>query len=332
MSVGEAKRRCRQSMGRASRSLSSILLALMILAPGTLAQDREAIVELPVTWKIGDNYLLERIKVRKQYKGASLQLSGGARTLIDVEVVRKRRDGYVICWTYGKTELLGARVGVAPLVDELSKLVENMRVDLRTDAYGSVVGLENRDEVVSQYRLMIDRFSQVMDRKDPSGAKSANLRAFMARFMNPATVEAFALNEPALFYAASGGAYPLGKPLTYEDSLPNPLGGRPFPSKAQFLLREVDLARNRAVIEWRQTIDPRHATAVLRQTLSAIAERMGRPLPDTLKWPQIRIEDLASYQFDTVTGWPLSIGHTRTSVIGLRRRVDRLTIRVVSGR
>ncbi len=63
------------SVGRASRSLSSILLALMILAPDTVAKDREANVELPVTWKFGENYWLERIKERRQYNGTSLQLS-----------------------------------------------------------------------------------------------------------------------------------------------------------------------------------------------------------------------------------------------------------------
>ncbi len=63
------------SVGRASRSMSSILLALMILAPDTVAKDREANVELPVTWKFGENYWLERIKERRQYNGTSLQLS-----------------------------------------------------------------------------------------------------------------------------------------------------------------------------------------------------------------------------------------------------------------
>lgn len=72
------------SVGRASRSLSSIFLALMILAPDTVAKDREANVELPVTWKFGENYWLERIKERRQYNGTSLQLSGSARTDIDV--------------------------------------------------------------------------------------------------------------------------------------------------------------------------------------------------------------------------------------------------------
>ena len=157
------------------------------------------------------------------------------------------------------------------------------------------------------------------------------MQAGIAPLINPASVEMFALKEPSVFYAASGGSYRLATPQTYEGNLPNPLGGRPFPSKGYFLLREVKPEGDRAVIEGRLSIDPGEATAIIRESMTAMLQRMGRPPPSEQDLPPIQMEDLAHYLFDTRTGWPLSVSYERNIAIGPDRRVERLTIRVVAG-
>ncbi len=317
---------------RGLRVLALVMLGSIVLAAGGHAQDDGTFVDLPADWQGGETYRLELVKQREDYAGPSLQQATEARTLIDVEVLNKREDGFVIRWTFGRTEVKSNSAANAPVLTEMMNLAENLRLDMLTDDFGSVAGLENKDEVAAHYRMTIDRMIRAFKKMGLSSDASAQLQAGVAHLAEPDWVEATALNEPSLFYAASGGQYELGVPLEYEDNLPNPLGGRPFPSKAHFLLLEVNPDDRRAVVEWRQSLDPGTTTAIMRETMTAMAQQMGQPPPADEDLPPIRIEDKARFLFDTETGWPISVSHERNMVLGAQRRIDRMTFRVIAGR
>ena len=317
-------------MGYALRPLLPALFGLTLFAAALHAQASDTVLDLPADWQAGETYRLERVMQREQYQGEAQRLSTTATTRIDVTVLRKLESGYVIRWTYGRTELPGGAAN-DPFVIRMANLTEGMRLDMQTDALGSVTALVNGQEVVAHYRRVMDATLAWMKEKGASDADMAQVRAGAAQLMDPATVELLAVKEPTIFYAASGGTYQLGEPQAYEDLLPNPLGGRPLPSKAHFLLSDLNRAENRALVEWRQTIDPDQAAAILRESLMAVARRMNRPPPAEQDLPLIQVEDQARFLFDTATGRPLSVNHERTIAIGPNRRIDRLTIRVVEG-
>ncbi len=313
--------------------MKSLLLApllLGLLLAQTAAQAQDTVVELPTDWRVGAKQRVELVKEKEQYQGQDRSFAGGSRTLVEIEVVRKLEAGFVVRWTFGKTELQGAQ-SANPVAVRMANLAADLRLDIRTDAFGSVAGLDNLDEVVSRYRATIEVFFGWLEDTGVDDAAAARLRQGVAPLMNPQTVESLSLSDPSLFHLLSGGTFHLGTPQAYEDLLPNPFGGEPFPSKAYFLLQEVKPDEALAVIEWKQVVDPEKAGPILLETLTAMAERMNAPAPTEADLPAVTIEDVAHYVIDTKTGWPVSVTHQRSSVIGDRRRVDRLRFRMLPG-
>lgn len=311
------------------RKLLIVLLGLAIFPAQALPQDQGIVVELLVDWEVGEKHEIELIKERERYRGKSRVLSGRTQTPAVVEVLQKSEEGFVIRWTYGRTQFYGEVAKPNPLAIKMANLVENMHLDLRTDPNGTVVGLQNLDEVVSHYRVATQAVIRWMKDMGASDTEVRQLWKAITPLKDPVTVEPLALNEPGLFLLPSGGSFRLGTPQEYEDQLPNPLGGESFPSKAYFLLQEVNPQENLAFIEWKQIVDPEKAARIMLETMKAMARRMNAPVPTEEGLPDISIEDVAHYVIDTKTGWPLSVTHQRTSIVGESRSIDRLNFRML---
>jgi len=250
-----------------------------------------------------------------------------------VEVTEKNDEGYVVRWTFGKTEVISGAAMDNPLVAAIANITENLSLDLKTDPFGSVIGLKNKDEVKAKTQIVMEQIFQYVEDLTPSKEAAAQIRSaiepLMANLVTDHQLEASMLNDPQLFYLTSGGTYQLGMPLTYDDLLPNPLGGAPFPSEGYFLLEDIDSDNNKAKIEWGQTLDPEKTTAVMRETMAALAQSMGRPAPSDQDIPLMHVDDLSQYQIDTETGWPISLSYERNTTFGPQSNVERLIIQVI---
>ncbi|MFQ6028875.1 MAG: hypothetical protein ACE5Q6_15435 [Dehalococcoidia bacterium] len=116
--------------------------------------------------------------------------------------------------------------------------------------------------------------------------------------------------EAQAYYLALGWEYTLSDPITYEALLPNPLGGEPWPSKAYVLLEEYDRATGLAVIQWRQSLDPEKATAILLESMKELAQTLGGPPPKEDELPLFTIEDESKYVIDVGSGWVQSMHYS----------------------
>jgi hypothetical protein len=303
------------------------------LWPAVVLAQNDVVVELPAAREVGEKHRIELIKEREGYEGENLKVSVKSRTFINVEVVAGLEQGVVIRWTYGpsRVETAAADEVAREWAGKMANLSENLRLDMRTDAFGSIESLQNIDEVVSRARETYKALLGWIGEKGLPKEFIGELESALGPSMDPETVEAMILAEARLLYFPSGGTYRLGMMQEYEDLLPNPLGGPPFPSRAYFRLEAVEPQDDLARIAWRQVIDPEKAGPILRRTIEAMFERMGRPVPPDLPVLEIEIEDRADYAYDTKTGWPRGLSHTRTIAVGANRTVQRLEFRVLAG-
>lgn len=126
----------------------------------------------------------------------------------------------------------------------------------------------------------------------------------------------------------------LGEESTYEDSLPNPLGGPPIASVGAFRLESYDKAGGRAVVLWNQTLDPKSASDSITQAVQAMAERLAPEKAEearkALAGAKITREDACRYEIDIPTGLAVSTACTITMANTIQgqtmRNVDRWTI------
>jgi hypothetical protein len=291
------------------------------------AQGAPRSVDLPVAWKVASTHRLELTHEREDFRDDGTVQRMASRTPITVTVLgREKGGGWQLRWRYGRTELLGdlnATLARNPLLMSMISLSDGLVLDFRTNELGTPTELIDPAAVSRFYDDVMEALTEGLRDGGAGEPMLQAIRQGVEPLRNPGTVQAMALREPSLAYLATGGSYSEER-TEYEDVLPNPLGGRPFRSRAYFVLDAIEEAAERAVIEWGQTIDPESSSAILRETLQAMAQRMGRdPRELTEQELKIDISDKGRFEFDLRTGWPLLVVVERTIVMGPRKRVER---------
>ena len=193
----------------------------------------------------------------------------------------------------------------AQQADALQKLSEQYVLDVEVDREAPVKGLRNWDEVQKAVNEAMD----VVFKGSPP-AEAEKVRAPMKQiFGNRQQAEPLLLKDITLFLAPLGREYIRGKPITYDDVLPNPFGGKPFPAIGSFTLHSVEAGI--AKVAFRQTLDPQQTAAILRETVGELAQRTAGTRPATIPIEDFQISDSADFEIVVTAGMPRRMRHQR---------------------
>ncbi|MFN3521198.1 MAG: hypothetical protein ACK4YQ_03035 [Phenylobacterium sp.] len=140
--------------------------------------------------------------------------------------------------------------------------------------------------------------------------------------------------ELGLIGLGQGTALEVGEPQSYEDQAPNILGGPPIKTHGVFELESYDKDAGVAVVTWEQTLDRASATASIRATVEAMAQRAPperrAEAAAALKDLTIDRKDSCRYSIDVATGLSLRTECTMTVTSGVpgrtAKRIDRWSI------
>lgn len=146
-----------------------------------------------------------------------------------------------------------------------------------------------------------------------------------------ATVESLAKSDLARAALAQGADLELGVPSPYEDRLPNPLGGPPIQSRANFTLESYDAKTGRAVISWRQQLDPestRESLALALNDLTAkiAPERVADARAAFAKMTVTR-DDTCRHEIDIPTGLAVRVECSSLMTTGVGDETGQITDR-----
>lgn len=227
-----------------------------------------------------------------------------------------------------KDELTVKPVSSFAVVDgkRLSLPTLGVPVVLAVDDALTPESIRNEAEVRKAFEALIDRVAP--DSKAPGGFREA-IPGLMDTSMT-----AMATTDLTWTSIGQGVSLELGKPVAYEDALPNPLGGSPITSKASFTLESYDEAGGRAVVSWRQTLDPQSAQASMAAALTALTAKLA---PDKVEdartaYAKMKMErlDTCRHEVDLATGLAVKAVCTSETLIGAdgkaARNSDRWTI------
>jgi hypothetical protein len=306
-------------------ALASWLLCLPVM-PLSAAGAAESVEVLP-RWKTGEKARYELIKARRTMQGQQVVLNATTRTDLDIEVLGTDDDGSVLAWTLGATRFDDPQQADNPLVKVMSSLLEGQRIVLDLDAAAAITGVRNWNELKES---SANRMEAIVAELNTAGLDQATIaklqRQVASMFATKQQVEQVCTREAQMFFMALGIEVAPSEPLEYADSLPNPLGGEPFPSRAQFNLEAVDRASDRATITWTQTVPPDDARRITEATLRNLAARLGRPVPDEERLRSLSIEDSAEFVLEMSTGWIDRFTHVRTTRTDGDAQEDETTI------
>lgn len=174
---------------------------------------------------------------------------------------------------------------------------------------------------------------KAMESATPEPAARAEVKGFLARL---SAEQAGQTVSPgwSLVSLGQGVNLEVGEESSYEDSLPNPLGGPPIASVGTFKLESYDKGGGRAVVLWNQTLDPKSASESIAEAVQAMTERLAPEKAEearkALAGAKITREDACRYEIDIPTGLAFSTTCTITMANTVQgqtmRNVDRWTI------
>lgn len=313
-----------------SRSTIPIVLAPIIVMLSTPASLAQTAIAFEPHWKAGQSFDYTFTKSRTQSGPGIRPSAGGATTPIALKVIESNDQGAVLGWTPGKTGVNDASAAANPLTEKMSSLMDGITVEIEVDGDGSVASVRNWEEVRAKtgeaIKLVVD---SLRDSDMNANQLAAVENQISSMFQTQDQIETYVLNNVQLLFALYGKELSEGEPLEYEDELPNPFGGDPFPATGSFELTNYDADSHSASVTWTQTLDPERARQIMTESMKRLAEAAGRNVPEGELPTRYDIRDHAEFEFDTQLGLITRLKHQRTGTVDEQTRIDTVVYELV---
>lgn len=254
-----------------------MMLAAAALAAATYA----APLTLPKTAKVA----MAVVKTREDIRAGKTTRNTG-ETQYD-KTIQAQGEGYRV--TLKPTSIkLPDGLPAAKAEAAMSGLM-NLTFVYTTDDSLRPTAVEDWPRLVTEVRKSVEALAG----DDKTTAQAMDAAVSMFSGMSPEQAASVFLKEDGFLSLPINASIEPDKPTTYEDMLPNPMGGPPIKSQGALALVKVDTARGMAVLRWTQTLDPASARASISQMMQAMLARMG---PEGNK-PEVKVR-LEKMSFD----------------------------------
>lgn len=326
--------------------LAPLLLALADLHRSVVAPPRvqepvveiQVLVELPPAWTPGLKRTLEFVKERQDEQRGKLGPKNVATTTIDFEVTAKDDTGFTTNWTYRTTKVEAGNPIASIVATKVASSYEGWVMRLHHGLDGSIEAFVDEDEARTKLFSLMDGVVATMAAQPGAKPKDVEtMRTALSAAKSMLDGPAFAastLKDPQMIFIWCGASLVVGEKREYDDQLPNPFGGDPFPAHASIEVVRHDADKAEVELEWHQTLDKEKASAAIAAMLRELAVKVGKPLPADQELPLLDIVDEGRWTFDTRLGLPTNVVWTRTIKNDelVRRETLRATLRPVDAK
>ena len=305
--------------------IRTLLLVVLFLPLSGFDDLTHHSVEILPHWKKGDSFELTITRVREKSVDGQSTLSGKTRTHFTIEVLHADDKGYLVGWTAGDTAFESS-LPSETLLRQIVGVMKGKQIVLPVDERGTITGVQNWKELRNETLKAMDALLA----KTPDSHKGStdqtllsNLRAqWETMFATKEQVEQLCTRDARIYFMTLGKRYVLNEPHEYNDLLPNPIGGDPFPTQARIILKTFDQQSGQATLSWNQKTDPKQTARILESMLKDLAVRRGKKSPDGEFAKTLSMKDNADIMVDVRTGWVNRLTLTRSINLGTRTQVD----------
>ncbi len=311
--------------------IRTILLVILCLPLSGFDDLTRRSVEILPRWKKGDSFAfaLTITRAREKSVDGRSTVSGKTRTHFTIEVLRADDNGYLVGWTAGDTTF-EASLPSETFLRQVVDVMKGKQIVLQVDDHGTITGVQNWKELQSETLKAMDAILAKASDSHKGGTNQtllSNLRAqWETMFATKEQVEQLCTRDARIYFMALGRKYALNEPHEYNDLLPNPIGGDPFPTRARIILKAFDQQSGQAVLSWSQTTDPKQAARIWESMIKDLASRRGKKSPEGEFARTIFMEDKADIVVDVRTGWVNRLTLTQSVNLGTRSQIDTTTI------
>jgi hypothetical protein len=304
------------------RTVLLVVLCLPLSGFDDLARHN---MEILPHWKKGDSFDLTITRTREKSVDGRSTRSGKTRTHFTVDVLRADDKGYFVGWTAGDTTFESS-LPSENFLRQVVGIMKGKQIVLQIDERGTITGVQNWKELRSEtFKAMDALLAKTLNSHKGSADQTllSNLRAqWKTMFATKEQVEQLCTRDARIYFMALGRKHVLNEPHEYNDLLPNPIGGDPFPTRARIILKAFDQQSGQALLSWNQTTDPEEAARILKSMIKDLAARRGKQSQEGEFAKTIAMEDNAEIAVDVHTGWITSLTRIQSVNLGTRSQTD----------
>ena len=306
-----------------------ILFALFSLPLSARSEPVRQQVAIVPHWAQGDRFDLVLTRTREKAVDGQSSRSGKTETHVTLEVLKSNAQGYLVGWTAGDTTF-DVPTASESLVRQIVGLMKGLQIVLQINQEGIITGVQNWNELRSETVKVLDDLLSKTRNSPQQGSDYttlSNLRAqWDSLFGTKEQIERLCTRDAQMYFLALGRAYDSEKPYEYEDRLPNPLGGEPFPARAMITLTAFNEQSKQAALTWSHQADPQQAARIIQSMIKDLASKRGKSVPDGTVAQPIAIDDTAEIMVDVRTGWITTLSRKQSIQLGTRIQTDRTSI------
>lgn len=282
-------------------------------------------VEIIPHWNKGDKIELMVTRVRDKSLNGQSAVSGKTHTRFSLEVLHVSTQGYLVGWTVGATTF-DVPAPSESVLRQVVGLMQGIQIVLQIDPRGTITGVHNWEVLRSEMLRNLDGL--LAKRSDPQRGQPdqgmmANLRAqWDTMFSTKAQVEQVCTRDAQLYFKILGRTYTWDQPYEYQGFFENPLGGDPFPTRADIVLKSYNWRSEHAVLHWNQSADREQTDRIMRSLVKDLAARKGKHVPEEGFLQTVALENHAEVEVDVGTGWVSKLTETKSVTFGTRAQMD----------
>ncbi len=267
--------------------------------------------------KVGESFVLNIHNEKMRYNGDNKIKEIKGITKVDVITESKSSEYYNVVWKYNKTDIYSIYPQNDPVTPLLEDLNRGLIVSLKIDNIGTIVEINNKEEIKSYMKEAIDKIMNSLSSKGAPPDFINNIKTqFYTIFTNENSFQQTILKDASLFYSGYGLDFTESDTIQYESNLPNPLSGTPISAKGEYHLSG---APDSYIINWQQVVDPEEAKLFIQDFMN----KLNQNIPSG-QLPAFDITDKATFKFKGTN--IILLNHERKVEMLGKKRIDRIKI------
>lgn len=257
--------------------LICFVIVTMLFGHIANGQEKKSIQWSP-NWNVDDKHFVEMVQEKTQFGGDEKNVVVD-KTVIEISIEEKTKDGYVVNWVYGPTTITAPKERDA-MHAALADLKNGIPLKVKVDHDGIPKKLLNVDEVIKNRLKAVEALQEAgREAGLPKSTVEEIIDNSKKQYDDPKMVELSELHDIMLFFLFCKANMEFDKEIEIDGQMPKT---GDFPYKCTAVLKKYDEKSHEAQIQLRQSID----------------ETQNLPLD---------ITDTLVYRIDTKKVWPVSI-------------------------
>ena len=282
-------------------------------------------------WSKGDEYNFQITKVKQEWKDDALTKNDSSSYKVNFKVIDSTETSYKIHWTY-EFNFGGFNIPNV-LLNTLNETIPT-EVIYTTNELGEFEGVENWKEIARKMETYTNGLITSLKDKADFDEKEfrTTFKPFLEIFTSKDGIEQIVLKELQYFHFPFGVEFSPTEVITYEDEIPNFIGGEPIKGNTKIFVESVDHEYSYCVLKQEMKIDPEDMRRMLVELFKQMG--LGKDKENSfLDTANIDVTDQNTYEYYYFPGVPSLIETLRTAVVDLGKgtttRVEKLRIELL---